>query len=184
MARSLVFLACGAALLALSAPGCTGKDPYAPGEPLGTFKVTGTLVSSTCGATPNPWLFDVKLRHQATTTLYWVQGDAPISGMIDPLARSIMKASDTRTVREADAKKKLAACNMVREDTVDLVLSPVVTPVTDVKPATTFKGTLKYRFSVTEGSQCEDQLTESGGDFATLPCEVSYELGAQKIEGK
>lgn len=167
-----------------SVAGCTGKDPFNPGESLGTFRVTGALVSSTCGPTPNPWEFDVKLRHDAVTTLYWVQGGAPISGKLDPMARSTMKATEMRSVRPADAKTKRAACNLTREDNLDLVLSPVTTPVTDVKTATTFKGTLKYKFAPTQGSECEDQLLDTGGDFATLPCEVSYEIGGEKLAEK
>jgi hypothetical protein len=166
--------------LAASASGCTGKDPFNPGDSLGSFAVTGKLVSTTCGATPDPWSFGVKLRHEAGT-LYWVQGGLPISGSIDAMARAVLKASDTRTVRAADAKKKLAACTMSREDVVDLVLSPVQTPLTDIKTATEFKGTLSYRFVVGEGSDCSDQLAESGGDYAALPCDVRYELTAKRV---
>lgn len=179
-----------AGALAFTAAGCTGKDPYAPGETLGTWSVTGALVSTTCGATPNPWQFDVKLRHE-DTTVYWVQGGAPISGRIDPAARATLKASDVRTVREANAKTKTAACTMAREDVVDLTLSPVTTPSTtttattvDLSTATSFKGTLSYRFSVSEGSMCDDQLTESGGDFDALPCEVKYTLEARRTAAK
>lgn len=178
------FVVAAAALLAASAAGCTGKDPYNPGETLGTFRVTGSLVSSTCGATPNPWLFDVKLRHDAVTTLYWVQGGAPISGMIDATARSTMKASETRSVRAADPKTKRGACSLVREDNLDVVLAPVTMPLTDVKDVKTFKGTLEYRFAPVQGSECDDQLLDSGGDFAALPCKVSYEIGGEKVAEK
>lgn len=173
-----------AAVLAGASAGCTGKDPYNPGQSLGTFQVTGALLSTTCGETPNPWQFDVKLRHEAVTTLYWVQGGLPISGKLDPMARAVMKASETRNMRDADAKTKRAACNLVREDNLDVVLAPITPPVMDVTPVTTFKGTLKYRFAATAGSECEDQLLEAGGDFAALPCEVSYEITGTKTAEK
>jgi hypothetical protein len=48
--------------------------------------------------------------------------------------------------------------------------------VSDVAGTTSFKGTLTYRFAPTEGSSCEDQLAELGGDFATLPCDVKYDV--------
>ncbi|MBX3193321.1 MAG: hypothetical protein KF819_40435 [Labilithrix sp.] len=167
--------------VALAAHGCTGKNPYAPGESLGSFAVTGKLVSTSCGATPDPWSFEVKLRHE-DATLYWVHGGIPISGKVDKTAaRVVLKASETQTVRPADAKKKLAACTMSREDTVDLVLSPVTLPLTDLKTATEFKGALSYRFAAGEAADCSDQLLETGGDYAAIPCEVRYELSAKRV---
>jgi hypothetical protein len=163
-----------AGLLA-GAGGCSGKDPYRPGESLGAFHVTGKLVATSCGATPDPWEFDVRLRHERTT-LYWVQGDAPIAAQVDGAARATLKATATQTVRPADERSRTAACTMSRTDVVELVLAPLAAPVSDVAGATSFKGTLAYRFAPTEGSSCEDQLTDLGGDFATLPCDVTYEV--------
>lgn len=159
--------------------GCSGKDPYRPGESLGAFHVTGKLVSSSCGVTPDPWEFDVKLRHERTT-LYWVQGDAPISAQVDASARATLEATATQTVREADARGKTAACSMVRTDVVELVLAPLAAPVSDVAGATRFAGTLAYHFAPTEGSACEDQLADVGGDYATLPCDVKYEVSGTR----
>lgn len=178
VARVVFGLSMAAAFAAV--PGCTGKDPFNPGEALGSFSVTAKLVSTTCGSTPDPWSFSVKLRHEGGT-LYWVQGGMPISGSIDTTARAVLKASDTRTVRAADGKRKIAACTMSREDLVDLVLSPVQTPVTDIRTATEFKGTLSYRFVVGEGADCSDQLAEAGGSYTALPCEVRYELSATRV---
>ena len=162
--------------------GCSGHDPYRPGEGVGAFHVTSKLVSTTCGPTPDPWEFDVKLRHDATT-LFWVQGSAPISGQLDATARAVMKTSVVNTVRAADAKTQTPACTMSRTDVVDLVLAPATAPsmtAADVGAATSFKGTLGYRFIAVDGSSCEDQLTDSGGDFAVLPCAVSYEITATR----
>lgn len=159
--------------------GCSGKDPYRPGESLGAFHVTGKLVASSCGPTPDPWEFDVRLRHERST-LYWVQGDAPLSAQVDAAARAVLKATTSQTVRDADARTRTAACMLTRSDEVDLVLAPLAAPVNDVAGATSFKGTLTYRFAATEGSSCEDQLADVGGDFATLPCDVKYELSATR----
>ena len=161
--------------------GCSGHDPYRPGEGIGAFHVTSKLVSTTCGATPDPWEFDVKLRHDSTT-LFWVQGSAPISGQLDAAARAVMKTSVVTTMRPADAKTQTAACTMSRSDVVDLVLAPTTAPMVaaDVGAATSFKGTLGYQFAIVDGSSCEDQLTESGGDFDKLPCSVSYEISATR----
>lgn len=179
MARSmigarLVSLAVGASVT-LAAWGCSGKDATRPGESIGVFHVSGKLVSTTCGKTPDPWAFDVRLRHDKAT-LYWVQGDAPVSGPIDAAARATLKATAVSTVRAANEKTKTAACTMSRTDDVEVVLAPYVAQSADPGGTTSFKGTLAYRFDVMEGSQCEDQLAESGGDFAALPCSVSYEI--------
>jgi hypothetical protein len=167
------------ALLALAAAacgaGCSGTDPYRPGESLGAFHVTGKLVSTSCGATPDPWEFDVKLRHESAV-LYWVQGDAPVSATVDGQAHATLTATATQTVRAADARSKTAACTLSRSDVVDVVLAPLTAPVSSVAGATSFKGTLTYRFAPTDGSSCEDQLSDVGGDFATLPCDVKYEV--------
>ena len=162
--------------------GC-GKDATRPGESIGAFAVSAKLVSSTCGATPDPWKFDVRLRYEQNT-LYWVQGDAPISGPVDTAAHTNLTSTDVREMRAADARSQTPACNMSRDDVLDLVLAPVVAgPIatTDKAPSqlagvTSFKGTLTYHFAATEGSSCEDQLTDLGGDFAAIPCDVKYEL--------
>jgi hypothetical protein len=180
---ALVALPCVLAIAAfVGGSGCSGHDPYRPGESVGAFHVTSKLVSTTCGPTPDPWEFDVKLRHDATT-LFWVQGSAPISGQLDATAHTVLKTSVVNTVRPADAKTQTAACTMSRSDVVDLVLAPTKAPAMtaeDVSGATSFKGTLAYQFTVVSGSSCEDQLTEVGGDFAALPCAVSYEITATR----
>jgi hypothetical protein len=173
--RAVVVLA----LAGSAAAGCTGHDPYRPGDSIGVFHVSGKLVSTSCGTTPDPWEFDVRLRHDAAI-LYWVQGDAPISGQLDATARAVLKSTAVQTVRAADAKTKTAACTMARSDVLDLALAPVATPAGDVGGATSFKGTLTYRFTVTDGSSCEDQVAESGGDFKTLPCDVQYDLAGTR----
>ncbi len=158
--------------------GCSGKDPYRPGDSIGVFHVTSKLVSSTCGAAPDPWEFDVRLRHEKST-LYWVQGDAPISAVVDAAAHATMKATATQTVRAADARAQMAACALERDDVVDLTLAPMAAPV-DLQSVTSFTGTLTYRFVPTDGSECEDQITASGGGYDTLPCTVSYSVAGKR----
>lgn len=170
MASFLRFAAFGIVALA----GCTGKDPYNPGALVGSFKVTATLKSSTCGATPNPWTFDVKLRHESST-LYWVQGGLPVSGRMDAAAHVAMRSSDVVTLRPDDVQKKVAGCSVTRQDDLEITL-----PTTDPTLATTFSGSLSYQFLPTPTSECTDQLTAAGGDFDALPCAVSYTLTAER----
>lgn len=180
--RDVVALPVVLALAALASIGCSGKDPYRPGESIGVFHVSGKLVATSCGATPDPWAFEVRLRHDATT-LYWVQGDAPVSGLLDAAAKAVLTSSATLTPRPATAN--VAGCTMARTDTVELVLAPVSSPVTvtaasEVTAATSFTGSIKYHFAASEGSLCDDQLSDNGGQYARLPCDVQYELAGAR----
>jgi hypothetical protein len=169
MARSIVvaFVAAAAA--------CTGKDPYHPGTKLGTFHVTAKLASSTCGATPNPWEFDVRLHHEGTT-LYWVQGGAPIEGQVDGHAHARLEAETLHDVRPADRKQ--AACAMARKDVLEVALVDGASqPTRDPSLTAAFDGTLVYSFAPTQGSECDDQLAAvKEGGFEALPCVVRYTL--------
>ena len=169
-----------AAIVALFvASACSGKDPYNPGTPLGTFHVNAKLTATTCGAVPDPWEFDVKLAHE-DATLYWIQGGAPVSGTMDRTARATLKTTDSRELRAADARTKRAACVVIRDDVLDVALGGerADQPLATVADATRFNGKLTYRFSPMQGSECSDQTLDQGGDFAALPCEVSYDLAA------
>jgi hypothetical protein len=165
------FVALAALVLAAS---CTGKDPYNPGQGIGMFHVSAQLVSTTCGTTPNPWEFDVKLRHDAQT-LYWVQGGAPVQGTLDASAHATLTSANSSTLREANEQKKLASCVVTRSDSLEILLDK-----TDPSAADALTGTLGYAFVPASGSDCSDQTTATGGDFDALPCEVHYTLSAKR----
>lgn len=165
------------AATALSATsGCSGKDPFDPGTKLGTFRVTAKLTRSTCGPTPNPWTFDVRLAHDGPT-LYWIQGGAPVQGTVDTSARALLEVETLHDVSAADPKRKKAACSIARSDALAITLvGPDDAPVTDPAQTSSFSGSLVYAFAPTEGSDCSDQLTAFGGGFEALPCRVEYEV--------
>jgi hypothetical protein len=68
---------CAFLFLCASGAGCIGhaQDAHEPGDRLGTFHATGTLVSDTCQAAvlgvTKDWAFDVKLSREGST-LYWL----------------------------------------------------------------------------------------------------------------
>jgi hypothetical protein len=162
--------------LAMSFAGCGGKDPFNPGAPLGTFHVTARLSQSTCGPTPDPWEFDVRLNHDGRM-LYWIQGGLPVSGQVSTTAQTELRSGTISDVRAADPKLRLAACSVSRTDVLDVLLSgPDAKPTTDPGATTTFTGNLAYSFAPTDGSDCSDQLASAGGGFAALPCAFSYSL--------
>jgi hypothetical protein len=150
---------------------CTGKDPYNPGEPVGTFKVTAKLLSNSCAESPDPWQFDVRLNRDPGK-LYWMQGGLPVEGTVDAASNVKLESSDARVVRKADAKRGLAQCQMWRDDQFTGKLGP--------EPLATFTGKLTYTFRPGDGSDCSDQLKTGGGGWEKLPCQMTYEVSAVK----
>jgi hypothetical protein len=165
----LAFTGALALFVAAAGPACSGTDPFSPGKKLGTFRVTAKLTQTSCGATPNPWEFDVRLNHDGST-LYWVQGGAlPIESRVDATARTTMEAQLVEEVRPADAKAQRDACSIARTDTLALtLLGADARPTSDPGQMTAFSGGLVYTFAATAGSDCLDQLTASGGGYAAL----------------
>jgi hypothetical protein len=163
-------------LVSFAATACMGKDPTNPGVEVGTFHVKANLTSSTCGAPPNPWEFDVRINRDGST-LYWIQGQLPISGQVDRMARTKLDTSVTSELRPANAAKKLAACEVTRKDSLDVLLATEdAKPAIDPEDVHSFEGQLRYDFAPTDGSQCDDQVKASGGDYDALPCTVQYNV--------
>lgn len=161
---------------ASASAGCSGKDPYSPGTKLGVYRVDAKLTSSTCGAVPDPWQFDVRLNHDGST-LYWIQGGAPIQGRVDTNASALFEATVTNELRAADTKTRRAACSVARNDTLAItIVAADAKPNPDPAVMKSFVGSLVYDFVPLDGSDCSDQLTATGGDFDILPCSVRYEL--------
>lgn len=173
--RSLCSASILTLLAAVTASACSGKDPYSPGTKLGTFHVSARLAHTSCGPTPDPWEFDVRFNHDGGT-LYWIQTDAPpIEGRVDASATSRLESELTATVRPADAKAKREACVITRSDVLTVTLADASAQRTsDPSRLQSFTGTLVYAFAPTGGSDCSDQVTTAGGDFAALPCSVQY----------
>jgi hypothetical protein len=151
------------AMITLAA--CTGKDPYNPGTPLGTYTVEAKLLENDCGASvPPTWSFTVKLAKE-NATLYWVQGGAPVAGQMDASRRVKMSATDTRSIQ--GKRNGLGPCAMTRDDALELGLA---------EDESSFTGALSYTF--TPDGDCRDQLEDLGGTFAKLPCRSQFALKA------
>jgi len=151
------------ALLALAA--CT--DTSMPGTELGTFKITATPTSNTCGAgtrVPATWLFDVELSHD-DDLLYWRRNDAQVSGPLGANRTAKIETSVTSVVALPDAG--VVGCVMTRFDTVTVTLGSD----TDV---TSISGTISLAFAMVEGSDCASQLSAYGGEYDALPCTMDF----------
>lgn len=150
---------------------CTGKDPYNPGTPIGSFHVVSTLTTSSCGNAPNPWEFDVKLSSEYNT-LYWKQGDAPVAGTLDAASHVTMSASTTATVIPPNPKTNPTGCTIGRTDAVAMTMTGT--------PITAFTGTLSYSFAPANGTDCSAAIGTDG--YAALPCTVSYTIAGTKTD--
>ncbi len=151
--------------------------PTLPGTALGTYGVVGTLGANTCGSginAMNPWdvTFDLS---EDSTTLYLAKTDGSdeVSG---PLSTSSSTPATLISVVTANVDGNDAGiagpCNLTLSTSFSVLLPSGTTPAT-------FMGTASYTYSVaavSASSNCTDQLSDSGGQYATLPCTVNYTL--------
>ena len=136
------------------------------------YKVTAQSVTNSCGLVgPSPWAFDIELSEKDTTLYWsWMDGSPLLSG-----AESASKASLTSVLEEnVDATDAgPGPCTMMRADTIDVSLANGSHPAT-------FTGTIGYAISAAPGSSCDDQLANGGGQYAALPCRISYSMTAAR----
>jgi hypothetical protein len=156
------------ALTSVALAACS--DSPLPGTMLGTYKVTGTSTTNTCGlGAPDPWQFDVEIS-QSSSTVYWswLDGSPLLNGT---MAGSTASFAVTGTVNADSTDAGLGPCNLTRADSLTIAFAPG-------SPPPTFGGTIAYSYTVPSGSSCTDQLAASGGMFTSLPCSVSYTVTA------
>jgi len=171
---------CASLLLwaSVSAMGCLGRgqDAHEPGDRLGTFHATGTLLSDSCQASvlgvSSDWQFDVKLS-RASHTLYWLNGAEAIPGTIASDGVSFGFQSGVEVPLEP-ARGVQPGCVIQRTDDARGELSSSST--TDVPR---FSAQMSFSYAVKSGSECAGFVGVEGG-FADLPCKVSYSLSAKR----
>lgn len=150
---------------------CAACLAHQPGSTLGTFAVTGALKTQTCGAdlqAENPWAFDVHLS-KSGTTLFWLQDSAPaLSGVLDPSGNATLTTNEIFDLSEPDAG--VAYCAVIRTDTFKAALGTSAAP-------SDFTGSIAYHYELDQGSDCGGLLA---GQFDSVPCDVTYDLSAQR----
>lgn len=160
--------------------GCSGGaiaegDGRAFGDDLGDFKVAATLEKSNCGAgalgTPEDWEFRIRLSRQ-DPAFYWNTGAAAVEGRLGSDGQTFTLESETVVELGPEVTASLP-CVIVRQDRAAGVLDD---PGVDV---TAFEGSLVYSFSETPDTDCTTLVGVPGG-FAQLPCEIRYELQAER----
>ncbi len=161
MIRKLGLVAC-----ALAA--CLAHEP---GTSLGTYAVTGTLKTQTCGAglqPDDPWKFAVRLS-KSGTTLFWLQDASPaLSGTLDPSGNATISTSEIYDLSEPDAG--ISYCAVIRSDTFKASLGTAADP-------SSFTGSIAYHYELDQGSSCGGLLA---GQYDSLPCDVSYDVSGSR----
>jgi hypothetical protein len=148
-----------------------------PGTALGNYKVVGTLGTNTCGSgidAQNPWNFTVSMSKDGTT-IYLANSDGSdeVSGTLDDTDSTSVTLISAVTENVDGTATTAGTCNLTLSTTFDLTLG-------SDDPPKTFKGNSTYDYAVATGvsstTNCTDQLSSSGGKYATLPCKVTYSL--------
>ena len=163
--------------ICVGSAGCVGRgqDAHEPGDRLGTFHATGTLMSDTCQAAvlgvTNDWAFDVKLSRE-DNTIYWLNGEEAIPGTIAVDGTTFDFQSGVEVPMQP-AQGAQPGCTILRADSANGELS---SKTSDVK---SFDVDMSFTYSVKSCTQCAGYVGVQGG-FATLPCTVSYALTADR----
>jgi hypothetical protein len=151
---------------------CSGNP--LPGNLLGTYQIVAQSQTNSCGlAAPDPWTFDAELSEQGTTLYWsWMDGSAPLSTTMSSSSQATILANEQINV-DGTADGGLGPCTMARADTLQIDLG-------SGSPPSAFSGTVGYVFSIVPGWDCADQLASAGGQYAALPCTVTYTMSATR----
>lgn len=150
--------------------------PALPGTPLGTYNVTGTLVSDTCGNAMNPWTFTAQMSEDGTV-LYWLPSSASSSsGNLTSATKAVITTVVTANV-DATEGGAPGPCDLTVATTLDVSLASGLTPSTFTA---TYAQTISAATGVSSTNNCTDQLSSSGGSYATLPCTASYSFSGSR----
>ncbi len=159
-------------LVPLACIACVACLAHEPGTSLGTYAITGTLTTQSCGASmqsqiEDPWDFDVRLS-RSDSILFWLQAASPpLSGIIDPSGNATITTTQSYDLSTNDAG---TGCSVLRTDTFVAALGTAPDP-------TDFSATLTYHYELADGAQCGGLLA---GQFDVVPCDVSYILAAKR----
>jgi hypothetical protein len=139
-----------------------------PGTQLGTFKVTATTSTNSCGsglAAPSPWVFDVQMSENDSLLYWsWMDGTPPLSGTLTSTTATVTN-NTSANVDYTDAGN--GPCTMDRNDALAITLATAASP-------TSFTATITYTFSAASGADCSDQLASAGGAYDAVPCTIEY----------
>jgi len=186
-------------LVAVVLPLLAACAPQYPGEPVGSFDVTGRLEVNECGgsAVParDPLSFAVELRERGPEAFWRRAGFPVVSGTARDDGSYRFRTVALIAVLAADPDPDFghAGCNLVQTEVVDVVLEGVPTdagagaepdagPGKDAPDAGAqeqdmqLAGTSTIDLAPEPGSDCTPLMAVAGGPFLALPCGIDYTL--------
>lgn len=187
-------LLCLSALALLPLAAC--RPIKLAGEPVGQYRVTGTLADNTCGAghpAPPSLTFHVELRREAgATSGYWKLPDGPlVSGAFDDAGFRFEQRSEVVGVAP-DYDLGVVGCNLQRAEIITGELgSSTADAATNADAGAadggsldevSFTGRTTIAITPVAGGDCTPLLLPYGGAFPILPCELRYRLEGTRLE--
>jgi hypothetical protein len=192
--RTLVLFAC----LALFYAAC--RPTKLPGESLGQYRITGTLVENTCGAghpAPPSLFFHVELRANREGSLgYWKLPEGPAVAGSMSAAGAFRFEQRTQVVAIAeDPSNWVPGCSVERLEVVAGQLAATTldggtaadaaapdAARADAGPsAASLRGTTTVTVTPVAGGDCTPLLLPNGGAFPALPCQLRWELTGERL---
>lgn len=181
------------ALLLVCASGCTLIEDPEPPVAVGTFAVTGELMSNTCGfaAMPMPTSYEVEAELSGVAggpaTWRWETQGTTISG--SATTAGVYSFSTTRQMPmiAPDQFYEYPGCTLIERSEVVLTVTPVPQaidggvdmPMPDADGgviARTLRGTYTVDLYPAAGSDCTPLLGANGGTFQAVPCQAKSQL--------
>lgn len=155
-----------------------------PGErDMGIYQVQAAQTLASCGqgALGAPPAYDFLVEISRTHgTLFWHSGDSYTAGTMDDDGFFRLETSTSTNMRD-EMQGWMPPCSIRRVDAADARFDNPRAP-------RSFSGKMTYSFTPEPGSDCIDLVTGEGAApdsvplFATLPCQIGYDLDADRTD--
>lgn len=192
-----------AALFLAVASGCIEVEP--PGEAVGTYDVTGTLLENSCGeqALPavDPMVFQVELRADGEIG-YWLVAPPARSGRLTEAGEFSFDLERSYLVEGAappevgividpevaidperiDREQMPGACMLFVHESIDGSILLDAAADGDDSTASDLSGENEIAVRASAEPACAALLVDAGGPWHALPCRVRYDLAGDRTE--
>lgn len=177
--------------------------PHYPGEPVGSFRVVGSLEDNLCGpqAVPatDPVVFSVEIRRDGAQA-WWRRPDAPlVEGVVEPDGTFRFHGTGRRVVVAPNPDAGVPGCALDQQEELTIRLTGEVgadagvgadaaietlgdAAVGDAGARPGLEGRHTIHLTPSAGSNCTPALAAAGGPFLAIPCDVDYALSGETTE--
>lgn len=137
-----------------------------PGKEVGRWDITATLEETTCGPSIGEQVrqFEVAIRRDGQRGWWIGPAQTPVEGTIDDEGNFAFRTNDQVLVRQGDTATGIAPCVM---DQVDIA---------EGRAEGSLDATETMWIGSSSGADCSDQVGLMPGQFAVLPCQMTYAL--------